>query len=258
MYSKSRYINVGATKTEESPLDLADNDAFSVKELPKLGTSVPDSTPTPWIKSVSYPSEITYAEQAFQLIEREGHVQELSQPEPSSQTSGNLLAFFEPWVWEIAGAVVGLLCITAMAAILASVDGKPVESCTATSISPNFLISVFSTIGKSAFLLPISECLSQLKWILFKNNMSGLYYLEICDRASRGTLGSLQLLRHFKFKRWLSALGAILMILAFAVDPFTQLVLSVDTRSAISGNDTATVPVSNIYTHPYNVPGRFF
>ena len=155
----------------------------------------------------------------------------------------------DPWAWEIISAVFGLVCFAVMVAVLASVDGKPIVSWTSSAVSPNAIISTLSTVGKGAVLLSIDEGLSQLKWVAVRGAVIRLNRLEIYDRASRGPLGSLQLLWSFRLKPVLAALGASLVVVAVAVDPFTQLLLQVNVRPVASNNDTALLPTSNAYEY---------
>ena len=56
--------------------------------------------------------------------------------------------------------------MTLILAILFTMDGKPMRDWKL-PIQPNSLIAVSSTIAKSALLVPLAECIGQLKWIYF-------------------------------------------------------------------------------------------
>ncbi|KAL1624687.1 hypothetical protein SLS56_007750 [Neofusicoccum ribis] len=58
-------------------------------------------------------------------------------------------------------------------------------------IRPHALISVFAAFAKSALILPLTECISQYKWLYFSRNQQRLQDLQTFDDASRGPLGSL-------------------------------------------------------------------
>ena len=49
------------------------------------------------------------------------------------------------------------------------------------------------TVAKAALLLPVAECISQLKWIYFQEQARTLEHIDLFDRASRGPFGALQL-----------------------------------------------------------------
>jgi hypothetical protein len=58
------------------------------------------------------------------------------------------------------------------------------------SIALNSLISLFSTLAKSALLLSVASCISHFKWHYFANKPHALSDLQIFDDASRGRVGS--------------------------------------------------------------------
>lgn len=88
------------------------------------------------------------------------------------------------------------LCLAAQVAILAAYDGKPVFDWHGATL--NAIISVLSTTGKASLLFAADELISQWKWILFKDHARPLMDFERIDAASRGPLGSLQLMWHCK------------------------------------------------------------
>jgi len=77
--------------------------------------------------------------------------------------------------------------------ILIKVDGTALDDW-AFPIQPNSMISVFMTISKSALLVPIAECISQSKWLRFRQAPRPLATLDEFDEASRGPWGSALLL----------------------------------------------------------------
>ena len=61
-------------------------------------------------------------------------------------------------------------------------------------ITLNAVIALLSTLAKASLLLPVAQALSQLKWLWFTSEHK-LSDIGAFDDASRGTLGSLKLLR---------------------------------------------------------------
>lgn len=61
-------------------------------------------------------------------------------------------------------------------------------------ITPNAFISVLSVAFRGWIIFGISECIGQLKWILFAESQRKLIEFERIDLASRGPLGSLEVL----------------------------------------------------------------
>lgn len=114
-------------------------------------------------------------------------------------------------------------------------------------IQPNSLVAIFSTIAKSALLVPVSECIGQLKWVYFQVTQSKpLGQLHEFDRASRGPWGSLTFLLRLRLERCalLASLGATLTILSLGFEPFTQQVLSFYSQPTVLSNVTGTVSSS--------------
>lgn len=135
-----------------------------------------------------------------------------------------------------------MLCIGGTIAILLYIDDKPVGAWKL-PIQPNSLVAVFSTIAKSALLVPVAECIGQLKWIYFDSTESRtLAQLQAYDEASRGPWGSLGLF--WKTRGAASALalaGAFTTILMLAFEPFAQQVVSFSTHNAALHNMTGSV-----------------
>ncbi|OAL47235.1 hypothetical protein IQ07DRAFT_478058, partial [Pyrenochaeta sp. DS3sAY3a] len=93
------------------------------------------------------------------------------------------------WAWEIGALLVSVICTALILTILFMMDGQPMRRWTL-PIQPNSLVAVFSTIAKSALLVPLSECIGQLKWTFFDTpKMKPLDRLHAFDKASRGPWG---------------------------------------------------------------------
>ncbi|KAK6856703.1 C6 and c2h2 transcription factor [Apiospora arundinis] len=73
-------------------------------------------------------------------------------------------------------------------------------------------------------LIPISECISQLKWLYLAKEECRLDALSAFDNTNKGPWGALLFLHPRSAKAWpVSAnMGAILTLAALAVGPFTQ------------------------------------
>ena len=98
----------------------------------------------------------------------------------------------EPWAAEL-GALYGcFVSFLVMVALLAVYDGHPVFEWN--SVTLNALISVFAVAMKAFLMLVVADCVGQWKWILFSQNGRKLMDFERIDRASRGMLGSFDIL----------------------------------------------------------------
>lgn len=79
--------------------------------------------------------------------------------------------FLSEWWQEIFSAISSILCLVAIAVILYKVNGKPLADWDA-PVSLNAAISILSTAVKAGLILPVAECISQLKWIHLQSSKS--------------------------------------------------------------------------------------
>lgn len=86
---------------------------------------------------------------------------DVSSQEPLQKTRKQRLVRFG-WWWEVCAIVIAIASTAAMVAVLLSADGK-LLSAWPLSIQPASLVAIFSTITKSALLVPIAVCFSQPK-----------------------------------------------------------------------------------------------
>ncbi|KAF7188321.1 hypothetical protein HII31_10385 [Pseudocercospora fuligena] len=143
-------------------------------------------------------------------------------------------------LWEILIAALSVSCMIAVAAILLAVQGHSLASWKL-PISPNALISIFTTVSKSAALLVLAEGICQLKWIFFSQSSRRLKDFASFDEASRGPWGALLFISSVGPRAWTAALGALVIVLTLAMEPFVQQVLTYPTGMIPSGNVSATI-----------------
>lgn len=94
--------------------------------------------------------------------------------------------------------------------------------------------------------------LSQLKWSWFREPRP-LLDLERFSEASRGPKGAVQLLWTMKARLWtavMPAFGALLILFALLIDPFTQQIVSFYSCPREAPELTATVPRTNNFSSP--------
>ncbi|KAK5659804.1 hypothetical protein OQA88_1016 [Cercophora sp. LCS_1] len=153
------------------------------------------------------------------------------------------------WWWEIGGAIVTALCVGFILIILAKADGLALDGWTL-PIQPNSLISVFTTVGKSAIMVPIAGCISQLSWQHFSSRPQSLDNLRVFDDASRGPWGALELLFMIRDKAILPRLLAIAAVLSLGIEPFTQQILEFGEREHLLDLPSTAVQLGSarIYT----------
>lgn len=149
------------------------------------------------------------------------------------------------WVVEIISCVVSILSLAAILVTVGLMDGQPLSNWPM-KITLNSFVSFMSTVSKATLILPVSEAISQLKWLWFRSAGS-LEDIQKFDEASRGTWGSLKLLFHTQ-RVHLAKLGALVMILALCMDPFFQQVISYPSRRVALPKSNATIPLANGYS----------
>ena len=98
---------------------------------------------------------------------------------------------------------------------------------------------IWSGIRDAALILPFLQRISDGK--------DRLYDLQLFDDASRGPVGSLRLLWTVKLQALVASCGAILTVLALAVDPFTQQILSFNSRLTEVDSGSATIAIAHSY-----------
>ena len=148
-------------------------------------------------------------------------------PESSTQRKegGRQHHWTRIWAWELLSSTFSLACISAVVIILLCIQNKPLESWKF-PLQPNTLVSIFSTLSKSALLVAVAEGISQLKWIYFRERRHRLYDLQVFEYASRGPWGSLTLLAVLRLQAVVASFGAVITIASLAMDPFVQEVLA--------------------------------
>ena len=136
-------------------------------------------------------------------------VSESGEPETSHEESHWLML----WWQELTSLAFSFACFAVNACILWELDNKELQSwrIANVNITPNALISIVATLSKASMLLPVAECISQMKWreysspqcngagvdiilVYFERKTHRLYDIQIFDDASRGPLGSVKLL----------------------------------------------------------------
>ena len=150
------------------------------------------------------------------------------------------------WLNEIGGAALSFVCLVAIIIVLYRFHGQPLAAWKM-PIALNSLISLFSTIAKAALLLPVAACISQLKWHYFVEKPHALNELQVFDGASRGPLGALQLLWELKTNALVASFASVITIVALAMDPFTQQIISFPSLSVPTSTASATMAVAQTY-----------
>lgn len=96
-------------------------------------------------------------------------------------------------------------------------------------------------------LMVVGQGLGQLKWQHFERRPRRLLDFDVFENASRGPWGSLRLLYHINWNALAGSTGATITILALAMDPFAQQVVSFDSRQVVADNMTSTLRAARAY-----------
>lgn len=117
--------------------------------------------------------------------------------------------------------------LVAIVAVLLAFHNKPLDAWNMPwQIKPNTLISILMTLCRLTMLVVVADCIGQLKWVYFQQQQHPLSHFQTFDDASRGPWGALLLLFSIRWRAAIASLGALVTILALAMEPFTQQVLS--------------------------------
>ena len=161
---------------------------------------------------------------------------------------------FQNWWLEAGACLFFLIALFAVVATLYPHQNRPLPDWPY-SISVNALISVYTVILKATIMFVIGEALSQLKWSWYQSDHS-LYDLVAYDGAARGLWGSFALLKRIHLTQPLASTGALLAILLFAVDPFTQQMLAYYDCSISLESQQASLPRTNYFFPASNALGE--
>ncbi|KAF2420526.1 hypothetical protein EJ08DRAFT_620730 [Tothia fuscella] len=142
------------------------------------------------------------------------------------------------WIWELFGMITCVICLLAICITLRVFDGKPLPSIPF-SISLNTIASLLGTAIKTTLLLVVTSAISQLKWLWFHRTDRELQDLQVFDEASRGPWGAMVLLKTSGIS--LASLGALIVLLLLAFDPFVQQLIATPQRQIASTANSTVV-----------------
>lgn len=168
------------------------------------------------------------------------------------------------WTWEIISLFLTIGLIVAIVAILSHFDGRPLPDWPL-GINLSTLIALLSTILRTLMLVAVAEAMGQLKWTWFSTSSASsspatprpLHDFHVFDRASRGILGSMRLLKTVKHRNVLATVGCLVTILSLAIGPFTQQALkNVNCQRAVS-EQNSSVSIAHFMGIPASFEGSF-
>jgi len=160
--------------------------------------------------------------------------------------------FEDWWLVELVAVICSCALVVALCVILKKYDGEQVPSFGTwfnSGITLGTLVALLTTLAVAMAMSTVQECISQLKWLWYSGASRPLGDIETYDRASRGLVGSVQLL--WKLRLYPTAsFGALLTIIHLAIAPLAQQsLLSVSEPVVVAGFDaTATIPATKDWT----------
>lgn len=149
------------------------------------------------------------------------------------------------WPPELASYVLALVAFIAIIILLANYTDK-IQPNWPSLLNINTLLSILATILKTALLFPVTQGISELKWIRFSRPHS-LLDIDRWDAASRTTWGSLLLVLKYPGS-FLSSLGAAIAVVSITVDPFVQQALQFYSCQQPVDGLLARIPKTQNYT----------
>lgn len=125
-------------------------------------------------------------------------------------------------------------------------DGKPLPALPH-GLTLNAIISVLATGSKSALLFSVASNITQWKWIWYREQkMRKLSDLQVFEDACRGPLGAVQLLFD-NTRTSLGLIGAGIVLLALAYDPFGQQLLAYPVQEVYTPSNFTWTKQAQIY-----------
>lgn len=115
------------------------------------------------------------------------------QPETHLAAHRSFGALLASWKLELLSVALSYASFITIAATLGSFQGK-LATTWRMPISINAVVSIFSIIFKASLVLPITEGISQLKWLWLFQESRSLVDVDRYDQASRGPWGSARLI----------------------------------------------------------------
>ncbi|KAK6827316.1 hypothetical protein PG987_010657 [Apiospora arundinis] len=128
------------------------------------------------------------------------------------------------WAPEIAALICSAAALIALIVLLLKEDAKPLDEWKA-PFSLNTVAAILSVAFKTPLAFVVGSCLGQGKWLWFSKRSGPVAVFAAIEEASRGPLGSLQLLWRLKARHWVS-FGALVTVALVGVDPFLQAIIN--------------------------------
>ncbi|KAI0445083.1 hypothetical protein F4803DRAFT_560399 [Xylaria telfairii] len=157
------------------------------------------------------------------------------------------------WKLEIMTLTLSVILFATQISILVWVMDKPYGQVWKAPVSLNAAIAILTTTCKASQLHAVCEAIGQLKWVDFKAAPRRLKHFELYDATSRGPQGAVKFILRVKWG--LATIGAFIVVIALAADPFTQQVVEFTIQDVSTPDQGAVFGFSRAYnTSPHHSP----
>ncbi|KAL7815196.1 hypothetical protein V8C26DRAFT_421156 [Trichoderma gracile] len=182
---------------------------------------------------------------------RHENADDIAAIEPVHGHKGRLPGLSSTWWIEIVTMFTSVACMAGLVFLLAHFENK-LSSEWSFFISFNATVAILITAARATLLAAVSTCLSQEKWMRFRNRPHRLLEMAIIDTASRGPLGSLRML--FQISWGFASLSAIVVILSLLTDTFAQQVVHIEPGTVYTHQEgSATFGYAHGFRNPKSV-----
>ncbi|KAH9233930.1 hypothetical protein K456DRAFT_1909874 [Colletotrichum gloeosporioides 23] len=158
---------------------------------------------------------------------------------------------FRSWLLEFLALIVSMLSFAGIIATLGAYNGQP-QLEFARDVNINTIIAILSTALRAAMAFMATEVIGQSKWEWLETPRP-LRHVERLDSAGRGAWGSIKFL-FFVSKPNFAAMGALLMITSYVIDPFSQQ-LAKTYSCNIPSDEKASISVARLISGSSSLEG---
>jgi len=157
------------------------------------------------------------------------------------------------WILEAFALLVSTSSLLSLTAVLTIFNGRAASDWNG-PVSLNAVVSILATVARSSLIFPLTNGISQWKWMSLRMHEQPLISLQHYDEASRGVWGAVKLLVRPSYASFAS-LGALVVAVAAAFEPFAQQGVSYPSRDVVVGQ--AFLPRSSYYNTPFSASSRY-
>ena len=166
---------------------------------PTSESTTKPSSGAPILQGVDTSSERKHESTSLLETESEAKPPRISVSEPRISGTQNPQVFGKrSWLFEVTGQLLAAVSLGILVVVLKVHQDKPIPKWPV-GLTLNTIASIISTIFRSSLMISVTSALSQSGWLWYAQRPKPLRDICWFDSASRGPLGSLQLLWSIKF-----------------------------------------------------------